>query len=397
MELINENIKKTNYPTASTLADRLRIEIPNILNIWEMWVRKEVEAARELHPTDLKNSLPKVLENLAQALEFQEKGVLPEIKVAREHGKERSTFPQYTLEQIIAEYRLLRRAIFEVIGKDVTDQERDTIIDAIEIGISESASEYTKQQFLFREQFVSMLAHDLRNPLSAAKISAQLIQRAPEITGTTLSIAGRIVNTIERTDNLIKDLLDSNLVQMGQKIPLNIKECNLKQLLKTTIDDATSVYGDHFVLEIDSNVTIGFWDPVILQRAIGNLLTNAIKYGAPKSPVKITIAQKDPKVIIAVHNDGKSISEKDQAGLFDNFYRTIGAKDGLNIGWGIGLFLVKGAALAHGGAVSVKSQENIGTTFTLTIPIDCRNNQEDSVGVQKIKEGVMSTVLSENK
>ena len=153
-------------PNDIILANRLRMEIPNILNLWEKSVRKEVKAARDLHPTDLKNFLPKFLENLAEALEFQVKGSMPEIKVAREHGKERSTYPQYTLPQIIAEYRLLRRAIFEVLGQNITNEERDTIIDAIEIGISESASEFTKQQFQFREQFVTMLAHDLRNPLS---------------------------------------------------------------------------------------------------------------------------------------------------------------------------------------------------------------------------------------
>ena len=375
MVTVNEEETQLDRPSRVLIAKLLRQKISNILILWERWVRKEVEAARELHPTDLKNSLPKVLENLAQALEYQAKGGLPEVKVAREHGRERSAFPQYTLEQIIAEYRLLRRAIFEVIGKNISDQERDTIIDAIEIGISESASEFTKQQFAFREQFVSMLAHDLRNPLSAAKTSAQLILRTPVKSKVVETMAVRIVSTIDRTDNLIKDLLDSNLVQMGQKIPLEITECNLYSVIKSSLEEVTSIYGERFKINSDPHI-VGYWDPKMLQRAVGNLLTNAIKYGSPNSPVLITMSLAASQVQIDIHNEGEVIPLREQKGLFDNFYRTSGVREGHSVGWGLGLFLVKGAILAHGGSVSVKSRENDGTTFTLTFPKDCRSKLE---------------------
>jgi len=377
MDLSQEKNKlQENMPDGITLANRLRMEIPNILNLWEKSVREEVEAARYLHPTELKNSLPKVLVNLAQALEFQAKGTMTEIKVAREHGKERSTFPQYTLGQIIAEYRLLRRAIFEVIGQNISSEERDTIIDAIEIGISESASEFIKQQFQFREQFVTMLAHDLRNPLSAAKTSAQLILRSPEKKESVLNVATRIVNTIDRADRLIQDLLDSNLVEMGKTIPLKIEECNLNSIVNNAMDEAISVYGKRFTLESEATV-LGFWDPVILQRAIGNLLTNAIKYGDPKKDVKITIAKKDSQIQIAIHNFGDAISEKEQLGIFDNLYRASTKRDGNAISWGIGLFLVKGVMLAHGGTVQVQSNEKEGTTFTMTLPMDVQIKKDN--------------------
>ncbi len=370
MDLKQNEVLKSNSPKSTST--RLRESVPAILSQWEKWVRVEVEAARDLHPTDLKNSLPKVLENLAAALEFPHEGKMPEIKVAKEHGRERSSFPQYTLEQIIAEYRILRRAIFEVLGQDFTSQERDTIIEAIEIGISESASEFTRQQFKFREQFVAMLAHDLRNPLSAAKTSAQLILRMADKKESVQAIAGRIINTIDRTDNLIKDLLDSNLVQMGRKIPLDIQEVNLTEIVKTTLDEVTSIFGDRFILKSD-NFIPGFWDPKILQRAFGNILTNAIKYGDQKSSVVLTTSQQASQVEVSIHNEGPPISAEEQKGLFENFYRTSGTKESPTIGWGVGLYLVKGAMIAHGGHVRVKSNENSGTTFILNFPRDCRH------------------------
>ena len=193
---------------------------------------------------------------------------------------------------------------------------------------------------------------------------------------SVLNIATRIVNTINRTDRLIQDLLDSNLVELGQTIPLKIEECNLNSIVNNAMDEAISVYGKRFTLESEATA-LGFWDPVILQRAIGNLLTNAIKYGDPQQDVKITITKKDSQVQIAIHNFGDVISEKEQLGIFDNLYRASTKRDGNAISWGIGLFLVKGAMLAHVGTVQVQSNENEGTTFTLTLPMDSRIKKDN--------------------
>ncbi len=367
------NNKKQN----KNLSDILQEEAGNILDKWEEQVRLEVEAARHLHSSDLKNSLPKFLENLAHALEHKEGNVKFEAKVAREHGKERSTFPRYNLEQIISEYRILRRTIFSVLG-EVPPQDRNAIIDAIELGIAEAASEFARQQYQLREKFVSTLAHDLRTPLTVAKASAQLILRSPEKTNSIQVIASRIVSTIDRTDRMIKDLLDANQSQMGQKLHLDIERCDLLSIGRIAIEDATSILGDHFILKSDSSV-MGYWDPMMLQRAIGNLLSNAVKYGTPGSHVNVTITQKENKARIAVHNQGKPIPEDEQEEIFDNFYRIVTAKSGFTQGWGIGLFLVKAAATAHGGIVKVQSGEKTGTTFTIILPTDCR--------LQEIQEG----------
>lgn len=357
------------------LADQLRNKTEEILKRFEASVRKEVKAARYLSSSELKNSLPKVLENLAQALETTEKTAVPEIKVAKEHGKERSTFPQYTLEQIISEYRLLRRSIFDVLKEqDIDSQDRDTIIDAIEIGISEAASEFASQQYQLREQFISTLAHDLRNPLSAAMMSAQLILRVPEHTEQVQIMAARIIDTIGRTDRLIKDLLDSNLVRMGQKLPLEIRSGNIKSIVKQSMEEVASIHGDRFELEAEPDIT-GHWDLSLLQRAIGNLLTNAVKYGSKSHPVKTTVTSKREEIEIAVHNCGDPIPKSIQEHIFDSFHRAGGAKKGRTEGWGVGLYLVKGAAISHGGKVRVESEEKGGTTFTITLPRDSRPHQ----------------------
>lgn len=367
-----------NQESGQNASALLKSELAQILEIWTKLVLDEVEAARMIHASDLKNSIPIFLENLASVLAHGNNIEHFELEVAREHGKERSNLPMYTLEQIIAEYRILRRVIFKILGAKLTQEDRDLIIEAIEIGISEAASEFTKQQFRLREQFVNMLAHDLRNPLSAIKSNAQLILRAPEKTESIQVMASRIVNSINRTDNMIKDLLDSNLIQMGRIIPLEIQSTDLIALVKLCIEEAMAVHGERFTLNADSSIP-GHWDPVILQRAIGNLLTNAIKYGDAQAMVDISITHDEHFVKLAVHNKGKSISKEHQKIIFDNYF---GKDVSLGLpknGWGIGLYLVKGAMDAHGGQVEVQSSDLEGTTFTLTFPKDSRSLQEKEI------------------
>jgi signal transduction histidine kinase len=286
------DLPSTKKPSSKNLADQLRKEKNNILEHWEKIVRRDIAASHQLKTSDLKNSLPSFLENLAFTFEGENRTF--EAKVAREHGRERATFPHYTLEQIITEYRILRKIVFSVLG-ELSPQDRDSIIDAIELGITEAASEFAQQQYQLREKFVSMLAHDLRNPLTVAKTSAQLILRNPEKIESIQVMASRIVDTIDRTDRMIKDLLDSNLSQMGQKLGLKIEASDLRSLAKMILEEATSMYGNYFVLEADVSI-VGYWDPTLLQRAIGNLLSNAVKYGSPENPIKITIAQEEARV-----------------------------------------------------------------------------------------------------
>ena len=358
---------KLKLDIAYQLAHQLREKIPDIMDIWERMVRNALSAARSLQASDLKDSLPEVLENLAQAMECNDGCDHPEVKIAREHGKERSQFPQYTIEQIILEYRFLRRAIFQVLEGDIPDRELDIILNAIEVGISEAASEFSKQQHQFREQFISTLAHDLRNPLTALKMNAEMILRNPEKVGPVQTLATRILEISTRTDCMIQDLLDSNLVQIGKTLPLEIKKFELRSLMKSIVDDMKTIYGERFILN-EGNPIFGYWDASLLQRAIENLITNAIKYGDPKGLVKVTILPWDEKVEISVHNEGPPIPAVEQDMIFNHSYRATHAHGG----WGIGLHLVKGAAEAHGGVVSVVSRENEGSTFAILIPVDCR-------------------------
>lgn len=222
-----------------------------------------------------------------------------------------------------------------------------------------------------RERFVSALTHDLRTPLTAAKISAQLLARKLSEDPGTQKFALRITDNIDRADTMIRDLLDANLVKAGEKLPVKIISNNLDNVISDVLEDLSTLHGDRFIYNKQGSFE-GYWDPDAIRRIAENLLNNAIKYGSSTSPITISLKESQGRVSLSVHNKGSYIPPKDQSKLFEQFKRSEEVKKGEQRGWGIGLSLVKGLVEAHHGIIKVKSDEKNGTTFIVEMPLDAR-------------------------
>jgi signal transduction histidine kinase len=219
-----------------------------------------------------------------------------------------------------------------------------------------------------REKFVATLSHDLRTPLTSAKMSANLLARKPNDPELLQKLSGRIADSIDRADEMIRDLLDANLIRVGEKLPIDIAPLDLVKLTTDTLDVLSTVHGDRFLLSSPPEIR-GHWSESGIRRILENLCNNAIKYGDMEK-VRISLLQKNDSVFISVHNSGTSIAPEDQTHIFDPFKRTHSAKTGRQKGWGLGLTLVKGIAESHHGQVSLESSEKGGTTFTVQLPLD---------------------------
>lgn len=220
-----------------------------------------------------------------------------------------------------------------------------------------------------RERFVATLTHDLRSPLTAAKMSAQLILRHLNVPEPIQKQAGRIKDHIDRADRMIRDLLDVSRVRAGERLPLDLTACDLRIVVENALADLTSIHGDRFHFIADPEV-VGIWDASELRRVIENLGNNAIKYGDLYRPITVSIEQDAQSVTLSVHNEGDALSTEEQASLFMPYRRSTSADAGQQKGWGLGLTLVLGATQAHGGAVTVESIPGKGTTFYVRLPRD---------------------------
>jgi PAS domain S-box-containing protein len=243
---------------------------------------------------------------------------------------------------------------------EVTDQVRAR-------GRSQELISRLEQERELREQFVSALTHDLRTPLSAARMSAQIIARTPGDSDRAQKNSARVITNVDRADKMIRDLLDANSIRAGEPLPIHPAPCDLQARFRETLDELATAHGDRFELACSQPVE-GTWDATSLQRALENLCTNAVKYGSAHSRIGVRLGLSGGEVEIAVHNEGDPIAPEDQQRLFLSFQRSASARSSGSGGWGIGLTLVKGVAQAHGGTVVVESAEGIGTTFTLRIP-----------------------------
>lgn len=224
-----------------------------------------------------------------------------------------------------------------------------------------------------RERFVATLSHDLRTPLTAAKMSAQIIARKATDVDLVTRSSARIVENMNRADVMIRDILDANRIKAGEKIALEFGQCSLRSIISDALDDLRTLHGDRFIL-IDGQEIEGYWSCSGIRRILENLCNNAIKYGSPHDHVTITLEDKTHEVLLSVQNEGDSIPEDEQKKLFDPYRRAEKAEVSMQRGWGLGLTLVKGIAEAHGGRVTVTSRKGHGTIFQVTLPKNINQN-----------------------
>jgi signal transduction histidine kinase len=225
-----------------------------------------------------------------------------------------------------------------------------------------------------RERFMSVLVHDLRGPLTVAKMGSTMLIRKPELLDERRELAAKIDMNIDRAERMIRDLLDTNRIRANERLPLHLAECDLTVIARLVIGELSSIYGERFILKPEDGVR-GIWDAEELRRALWNLIINAVKYGAPDKPITITVKGSLSEAQMSVHNYGSLIAPEDQSNIFDSFKRTQGAQANGKIGWGLGLTLVRGCAEAHGGKVTIESSAAFGTTFTIHLPPDARTFQ----------------------
>lgn len=358
-------------------ADRLVASKERIMALWERRVREEIPAAAAEHHPTLIDTLPAILDYLAEALSARHPraSATEGTTVAEEHGGERVRVTQFRLQDVITEYRVLREVLFAVLEEHeaLTDVERRVLHCSLDEAMTKACTAYVLVQEGFREQLFAILAHDLRGPLSVVSMSLALILRSPS-SDQVPRWAARAADNCDRIDRMVQDLLDAMRVQTGARLKLDLEECDVMAVIRKAVEQLQAQYGDRFVV-VGPDAMRGYVAPGALRRAIENLASNAVKYGATLRPVTITARVLHERSIISVHNEGSYIPVEQQETLFRAFHRLPSAEQGTERGWGLGLAQVRGVAEAHGGSIGIDSLPERGTTFLIDIPLDARPYQ----------------------
>jgi PAS domain S-box-containing protein len=227
-----------------------------------------------------------------------------------------------------------------------------------------------EETIVYNELFAGVLAHDLRNPLSAMMTAAQLLLRQGGEGERQTKPLGRILASGERMDRMIDQLLDFTRARSGGGIDIEPRETNLGELCAQAVGELETAYPEWKILRQVSGDPTGSWDPDRLTQIISNLVANAGQHGDAAGGVLVELDGTLPdRVTLRVHNEG-TIPEALLPAIFDPF-RSTRQRRAQSRGLGLGLFIVREIVSAHGGTVQVVSSEPLGTTFTIYLPRRC--------------------------
>jgi signal transduction histidine kinase len=253
--------------------------------------------------------------------------------------------------QVVGMFKLFA----ELISFNVDTEER--------LASSEAALFSERQSSELREQFIAVLGHDLRNPLASIDAGASLLVRE-KLDGKARTILPLMQKSVRRMANLIDNVLDLARGRLAGGLALRRnREEPLEPALAQVVEELRAAWPERPIevdMQLDAPVDC---DPARIAQLLSNLLANALVHG--KGPVRLTARSEGGDLELAVANGGPAIPADVMARIFQPFYRA--AADGNRQGLGIGLYIASEIARAHGGTLSVASDDT-ETRFVLNVP-----------------------------
>lgn len=370
------------------LAEFILDNIEPILQQWENFATTLTPAADGMDSLALRDHAEDMLRTIATDLQTHQ---THEARILKSHGNAPRSdgvassethadlrhASGFTIGQMIAEYRALRTSVLALWlppdhvsrGEEVQDVIRFN--EAIDQALAESVVTYTAAVDSARNVFLGVLGHDLRSPLGAIALSAEVLLRAGDLPPKPTKNVSHIYTSVKRSIKIVGDLLDFTRTQLGAGIPVRIEPDDLAQTCRGMVEEARAYHPDRQI-DFESDYTLRWiFDKSRMEQVIANLIGNAIKHGASDTPVTVTLKVEAGHALLSVHNSGTPIEERVRAALFNPLIRQLpdGAVEyGPEAGLGLGLYIASSIVSAHHGRIDVHSEVGAGTTFTVCLP-----------------------------
>lgn len=380
----------TRMVTDMRLADFILHDIDQIVVEWEIFAATQLPAAADMPSLALRDHAKEILEAVAADLkttqtraaqQAKSKGLAPIISGASETAAQTHAVLRarsgFNINQLAAEYRALRASVLRLWMQACPPGELhlDDIIrfnEAIDQALVESINFFTKRIDQTRDLLLGMLGHDMRSPLQTIQMTATYL--AALNAGADISEAAeRLVHSGARIKALLDDLVDFNRTQLGLGIKIVPEQADLASLFADELQQLRAAHpGRRIDLEVSGDVQ-GRWDGRRLQQVLGNLVENAVKYGAPDMPIRVLVTGADHEVRFEVRNSGAPIERTRLEQIFEPLKRGLDQEDpetdtrDHDGSLGLGLYIAREIALAHRGHIEARS-EKMETAFVVSLP-----------------------------
>lgn len=371
------------------ISDFIEQHVEPIVDEWVEFAQSRLSASHELTRAELADHARVLLLALAadmnqsqgaQAKHEKSQGNKPEnapriTRVAEGHAEQR--FDQgFSLDDLLSEFRALRASVIRRWTKELPKPRVQDVADLIRFGesmdqaLSASASLYSKKVDDSRNLLLGVLGHDLRTPLGVVQMSAQYLLRADTLTGAQTKAVARVMTAADRMKVMVNDILDFTQTAFGVALPITPGAADFGEITTSIVGEISALHPDTRIeLSCAANLE-GRWDAARVGQMLANLLANAAQHGAAGEPVIVVVDGDKDAVRLQVSNAGPPIAAETRENLFSPLRQKPAAEADRRAGssgLGLGLYITKEIAVAHGGTVVVSSDHE-GTFFTVRLP-----------------------------
>lgn len=244
-------------------------------------------------------------------------------------------------------------------------KEKFSILTFVDITEKKQVYEEMKRVAQMREDFLLLVSHELKTPLTTLKLGMQIIDK--KISDDLKKVLRPCLEEIRRFENLTNDLINISNIDAG-RLSLEPERINLADIVRNVFSRFEfELNSKHY--RVSFNVMddeYGNWDQLRIEQVIINLLNNAIKYGERK-PIEVSVYKEGAFAVFTIRDHGPGIAIKEQERIFRKFERASSTKN--YGGFGIGLFVSKTIVDAHKGSIEVRDGEGGGAVFTVKLPV----------------------------
>jgi signal transduction histidine kinase len=371
------------------LADFILENIEPILQQWEDFAKTMTPAANGMDSVALRDHAGQMLLAIAADLRTAQS---VKARIAKSHGKaspSRDATPAethadiryssgFTIAQVIAEYRALRTSVLVLwMSSDAASKEHEIsdivrFNEAIDQSLAESVVSYADAVDAARNVFLGILGHDLRSPLGAILLSADVLLRTGDLPPKPTINVSRIYTSVKRSIKIVGDLLDFTRTHSGVGIPVRMDSEDLALACEGMVEEARAYNPDRQIVLQSEPSLPGQFDRSRMEQVIANLIGNAVEHGEAGTPITVSLKSDEGIAALTVHNVGRPIDESARNSLFNPMVRHLqsgNAEYGAGAGLGLGLYIASAIVDAHHGSIEFESMAGSGTTFTVRIPL----------------------------
>lgn len=371
------------------LAAFISNHLDQILEEWVSFARTQAPAGAHMTTLALQDHAKQILQAIVLDIEAQQNPSQAHAKsqgragdslnspsAAAIHGTLRYA-SDFSLLQLSAEFRALRASVLRLWLLQVEQMNQDAARDmvrfneAIDQALAESIATYSAQSEQSRELFLAILGHDLRAPLSTMSLAGNVLQRPDLPPAQVVTMGARVQRSASLMNKMVNDLLGFTRTQLGGGMPMHPAPADLAAVCRGALDDAQAGSPVAFEFTSDGDLS-GTFDAVRMHQLLTNLLANAGQYGAKDRPVVMRATRDHATWVVTVTNQGAPIPPALRESIFRPLIQlpVEGEEDTRpRTSLGLGLFVAREIAVAHGGSIEVASDEDQGTTFTVRLPV----------------------------